>query len=91
MDRGRCLQLLEGYGVGPKIRRLVEFFWEHAELVCRASGNYGEPFRAGRGVTQGGPLSPKLFNIIVDAVVRELYRLTLGEDEARDGYGARFR
>jgi hypothetical protein len=35
------------------------------------SGNYGGPFCAGQGVTQGGPLSAKLFNILVDAVVRE--------------------
>jgi hypothetical protein len=28
-------------------------------------------FKAGRGVTQGGALSAKLFNILVDAVVRE--------------------
>jgi hypothetical protein len=28
-------------------------------------------FKAGRGVTQGGPLSAKLFNILVDAVVWE--------------------
>jgi hypothetical protein len=40
-------------------------------MVCRASGYYGQPFKAGRGVTQCGPLSAKLFNIVVDAVVRE--------------------
>jgi hypothetical protein len=28
-------------------------------------------FKAGRGVTQGGPLSARLFNIMVVAVVRE--------------------
>ena len=39
--------------------------------MCRALGNYGAPFKAGRGVTQGGPLSAKLFNVVVDAVVRE--------------------
>ena len=43
-------------------------------MVCRASSNYGQPFKAGRGVTQGGPLSAKLFNILVDAVVREMFR-----------------
>ena len=46
-----------------------------ATNVCRAKGNYGRPFKAGRGVTQGGPLSAKLFNILVDAVVREWMRL----------------
>jgi len=42
--------------------------------VWRASGNYGTPFKAGRGVTQGGPLSAKLFNILVDAVAHEWFR-----------------
>jgi hypothetical protein len=40
-------------------------------MVCRAAGNYGTAFKAGRGVTQGGPLSAKLFNILVNAVVQE--------------------
>ncbi len=43
-------------------------------MVCHASGNYGGPFCAGRGMTQRGPLSAKLFNILVDAVVREWLR-----------------
>jgi hypothetical protein len=43
--------------------------------VCWAKDNYGGPFKAGRGVTQGGPLLAKLFNILVDAVVREWMRL----------------
>ena len=75
MDRGRCLKILEGYGVGPNMLRLIKLFWDRAVLVCRASGVYGEPFLAGRGVTQGGPLSPKLFNILVDAIVREWLHL----------------
>ena len=43
--------------------------------VCRASGNYSTPFKAGHGVTQGGLLLAKLFNIMVDAVVREWLRI----------------
>ncbi|KAL9183034.1 hypothetical protein ACHAXT_004821 [Thalassiosira profunda] len=80
MDRGRCLEILEGYGVGPNMRRLIKCFWDNALLVCRASGVYGKPFRDGRGVTQGGPLSPKLFNILVDAIVREWLTLLVGSD-----------
>ena len=71
MDQERCLLILEGYGAGPNMIRLVRTFWTNATMVCHASGNYGMPFCAGRGVTQGGPLSPKLFNILVDAVARE--------------------
>ncbi len=43
--------------------------------MCRASGNYSTPLKAGCGVTQGGPLSAKLFNIMVDVVVQEWMRL----------------
>jgi len=71
MDRERCILLLEGYGAGPRLVRLVRTYWRDAIMVCGAAGYYGQPFKAGRGVTQGGPLSAKLFNIVVDAVVRE--------------------
>ncbi len=74
MDRERCLLILEGYGAGPNMVQLIHNFWRDATMVCRTSGNYGGPFCAGQGVTQGGPLSAKLFNILVDAVVREWLR-----------------
>ena len=85
MDRDRCLDILKNYGVGPKILRLIKNFWHKAKLVCRASGRYGRSFRQSRGVTQGGPLSPRLFNIVVDAVVREWLRQALGEEAAKNG------
>ncbi len=66
--------ILEGYGAGPNMIRLIRNFWANAVMVCRASGYYGTPFQAGRGVTQGGPLSAKLFNVLVDAVARECFR-----------------
>ncbi len=54
--------------------QLIRNFWENVKMVCQASVNYGTPFQAGRGVTQGGPLSAKLFNVLVDAVTREWLR-----------------
>jgi hypothetical protein len=40
-------------------------------MVCHAAENYSMAFKAGRGVTQGGLLSAKLFNILVDAAVHK--------------------
>ena len=91
MDRDRCLEILEAYGVGPKLLRLLRFFWENAQMVCRAGGCYGKPFQSHRGVTQGGPFSPRIFNVMVDAVVREWLRQVLGEDAARSGVGEEIR
>ena len=65
LDREQTLIILAAYGVGQK------HFWDTAKLVCRTGGNYGEPFNAERGVTQGGPLSSLMFNVCVDAIVRE--------------------
>ena len=56
MDRDRCVKILDGYGVGPNILRLIVNCWDQAELVCRASGRYGAPFKAKREVAKGGPL-----------------------------------
>jgi hypothetical protein len=74
MDHEHCLLFLGGYGVSPKMVWLILNFWANATKVCQVSVNYGLPFKAGRGVTQGGPVSVKLFNILVDAVSREWLR-----------------
>ena len=71
MDQGRCLAILALHGAGPQMLQLICNCWDMATNICRAKGNYGRLFKAGQGVTQGGGLIAKLFNIIVDAVVRE--------------------
>ncbi len=87
LDREQMLDILAAYGVGPKMLRLQKHFWDTAKLVCHTGGNYGEPFSAERGVTQGGPLSSLMFNVCVNAIVREWLCQTLDEDTARDKIG----
>ncbi len=87
LDRGRCLDILAGYGVGPNLLRLQEQFWNNAKMVCCAGGNYGEPFGAYRGVTQGGPLSSLMFNVCVDCVIREWLHQVMGDEVTREGVG----
>ena len=38
-------------------------------MVARAGVYYGPPFKGCRGVTQGYPLSPTIFNMVVDFVI----------------------
>ncbi len=75
MDQGLCLKILALHGVGPQMLHLICNFWDLATNVCRAKGNYGQPFKASCSVTQGGPLLAKFINIIINAVVREWVRL----------------
>jgi hypothetical protein len=71
MDREWSIMVLESYGAGPWMIWLICGYWHDAIMVCRAAGKYGTAFEAGCGITQGSPLSAKLFNILVDAVVWE--------------------
>ncbi len=88
INRGRMMEILKAYGVGPNLLlRLQNSFWENAKLVCRAGGCYGSLFATKRGVTQGGPLSLFMFNMCVDAVVREWLHQVLGDDATRGGIG----
>jgi hypothetical protein len=64
------LEILEKYGVGPNLIRLLRNFWNKLLVVARQSGYHSSPFSVCRGVTQGDVISPTIFNIVVDAVVR---------------------
>jgi hypothetical protein len=87
LNQTRCLETLAGYGVGPNLLHLQKQFWGNAKMVCCSGGNFGESFSAGRGVTHGGPFSGLMFNVCVDAVVREWLQQVLGDDAAQGGVG----
>ena len=77
LDRSRSLEILEGYGVGKQVRRLLQVYWNTSTMVAREGGYYGTGFKGERGVTQGDPLSPTIFNVVVDTVVRHWVTLAV--------------
>ena len=85
--RSRSLDILEGYRMGQRVRRLLRAYWSKSTMVARAGGYYGTGFKGERGVTQGDPLSPTIFNVVVDAVVRHWVTLTVEEVETRGDQG----
>jgi hypothetical protein len=68
------------YGVGPKLLCLQTKFWYQVQMVCQAGGSFGKPFGAFRGITQGGPLSSLMFNVCVNAVIREWLQRTIADE-----------
>jgi hypothetical protein len=68
MDRTKTIQLLQKYGVGNRILKLLTNFWSSLTIVARQQGYYGTPFQSERGTTQGDIISPTIFNIVIDAV-----------------------
>ncbi len=79
LDRHRTLQILEGYGVGANLRKFLSMIWEGDTMIPKQSGYFGKAFKASRGVRQGDIVSPMIFNIVLDAVIRE-WEVQMGEN-----------
>ena len=77
LDRLRSLEILKGYGVGDRVRRLLREYWDRTTMGARAGGYYGTGFKGERVVTQGDPLSPTIFDVVVDAMVRHWVTLAV--------------
>jgi hypothetical protein len=57
--------------------------WDLDTMVPKQANCYATPFRAKRGVRQGGILSAIIFNIVVDAVIRLVYATAHGDTVGR--------
>ena len=56
-------------------------------MVAWAGGYYGTGFKGARGVTQGDPLSPTIFNVVVDEVVLHWVTMSVEYSEKRGERG----
>jgi len=82
IDRASTLRILEDYGVGPRILRLLEHFWGRHVIIPRQHAFFGDPFPARRGLTTGDIPAPVIFNIVIDAVLRRWYAETTAQGMA---------
>ena len=74
----RCLYILERYGLGPRTIRILRMYWVRIQMVEKAGKNYWLAFQIHHRVPQGDPLSPKIFNVVVDAVIRHWVKVVGG-------------
>jgi hypothetical protein len=73
LDQDRTLSILKDYGVGDNILRFLKEVWgREVVLVSKQDGFFGKPFGVGRGVQCGDISSSIIFNIVVDAVIRDI-------------------
>ena len=81
------MEILRGYGLGSNMARLLNHYQGQQRIVPKAGKFLRGAFRTGRGVTQGNPASPMIFNIVVYAVVRAVLDEVCGPQEAQHRLG----
>ena len=71
IDRQRTINMLGKYGLGERTCKLIKNMWEEDIIIPKQQMFYGKSFNAERGVKQGDIMSPTIFNIIIDSIVRD--------------------
>ncbi|XP_046972890.1 uncharacterized protein LOC124539635 [Vanessa cardui] len=69
---------LEGIGLPDGCTDLIMFWYSKQVNYVRWANEYSEPYRMQCRVRQGGLISPRLFNLYVDALIRELSGMRVG-------------
>lgn len=65
-------QLLAAYGFGPKLSTIIQLALLDDISVRLPDGSYSSCFSSTTGVKQGCPLSPQIFRLYVDLVLRNV-------------------
>ena len=66
VPHNRLIAKLKAKKIGPKIIKVLESMYSNTRMRVRIGENVSEAFRYERGVRQGCPTSPLLFNIYID-------------------------
>ena len=64
--------VLKVYGIGGKLGKGIKAFYKDASACVKIEGDLSENFQIQGGVRQGCVMSPWLFNIYMDGVIREM-------------------
>ena len=67
------LEILKEYGVSLNMLGLLKFYWDNQCCVAKSRNYYRETFVPYCDETQGGIVSPTLFNDLMDGVVQKWY------------------
>ena len=72
VDREAMWRVLSMYGINGQLLKAVQSLYEKSEACVRVCREEGEWFEVGVGLRQGCVMSPWLFNLFMDAVMKEV-------------------
>ena len=79
IDRHGMWQMLRVYEVLGKLLKAVQSFYIDSRACVRVGNDVSEWFQVNVGLRQGCVMSPWLFNVYMDGVVREVNVSVLGK------------
>jgi hypothetical protein len=79
IEREFMIQSLRWLGMPERQVRFIEAIYDRTMVKIRAAGGEGLWFEMTRGIRQGCPLSPLIFVVVVDVLLRRLVEV-LGEE-----------
>jgi len=79
VDRNVILQLMHHYGIPPKFIKLIQALYESSSCQVIHNGKLSESFEMSTGVRQGCLLSPMIFIMVIDWIMRKV------EDQGKTG------
>jgi hypothetical protein len=84
IHRPSLWRIMEADGFPPKLLSLIKSFYSHPGNRVLVNGELSDRFETRTGVRQGCPLSPILFNFVIDWIlkisVRDFNGVTVGPD-----------
>ena len=78
VERDGMWQVMRINGVGGRVLRGIKSFYDDGRACVRVGGEVSESFEVKMGLRQGCVMSPWLFNMYMDGVVREVYNRVNG-------------
>jgi len=66
--RESILTALHSNKIPPKLINLIKLTLKNTTVKVKVNNNYTSDFRVDIGVKQGDPISPTLFNLVIDTV-----------------------
>ena len=70
VPREKLMEVVGRYGVGKKLLRAIDSLYTNSEAAVRIDGKFSDWFRVKTGVRQGCKLSPLLFIIYMNEIIR---------------------
>lgn len=79
VDKGILIRTMREKGIKEGLVKRVEVMLRDTKSRVRVGDEIGEEFYTGKGVRQGCPLSPLLFNFLISDLEEEMGKVKWGE------------